>query len=212
MDHVAGRAFAASARCSQRSARTKQRARFIGYPVLRYKLAAFVISATSRAWREPAGLPQAVRFRGSRCTSTSPGKSAAMTIFGGDRQFPRADARRAFLHPVPRGADRLHVVMAVLVRAALHGFHPVFSRGPDRRRRSASLAPFRKQREDLAAMAASAQPAARVRRCLISCAGRCAPTGRGDPLRCASVVKHFDDFTAVERRGICSYRHARCMR
>jgi branched-chain amino acid transport system ATP-binding protein len=80
----------------------EQRARFVGYPTDRYKLIAFTVSATvTGACRRAAALQQ----------SPDLGRTDLRRLLrraagdGGDRrhaQLPRAGARRAVLHAVPR--------------------------------------------------------------------------------------------------------------
>jgi len=91
-------------RCWWRSARTSRRARFLGYPTNRYKLAAFVLSAGHhRACRHTPALPEPHDLGRSDLRVVSPGDLLAM---GRDRrhaQFPRGPALGAlFLYSVPR--------------------------------------------------------------------------------------------------------------
>ena len=77
-----------SATCWSRSARTRPRARFVGYPTSRYKLLAFVVSATL------TGLAGMLLLFNNRMTSAdpisvcrSPASCSAMVVIGGMRSF-----------------------------------------------------------------------------------------------------------------------------
>ena len=106
----------------------EQRARFAGYPVLRYKLAAFVISDhRGGSGRQPVRLSQAVRL----------GRSGARELLrrdaGDDRrrrhgQLPRSGAGRRCSTCMFREVVTSYTAsLAVLVRAAVHGHHPVLA-------------------------------------------------------------------------------------
>ncbi len=79
----------------------EQRARFLGYATNRYKLAAFVLSASL------TGLAGILLLFKNRMTSADPvsvafsGELLAMVVIGGMRSFLGPRAWRAVLHPVP---------------------------------------------------------------------------------------------------------------
>ena len=108
------------------------RATFQGYPVERYKLVVFVISAVVTGLRRRAArVPDLPGF----------GRSGIGAVFrrtagdGGDRrhaQHAGAGARRAVLHPVPRAVLDLDGELAALVRAYLRRLRHLFAGRPGR--------------------------------------------------------------------------------
>ena len=156
----------------------EQRARFLGYPTNRYKLAAFVLSAGI------TGLAGILLLFQNRMTSADPisvafsGELLAMVVIGGMRSFLGPGARRAVLHPVPRIPRHLHRELAVLVRPGVRRLHRVFADRPGRRRRAADRAvpqEDRRGRRDVGA------PHRSCCRCRNSCGRNPMSTGRCCP-------------------------------
>ena len=118
----------------------EQRARFLGYPTNRYKLAAFVLSARI------TGLAGILLLYQNRMTSADPISRLVLRRSAGhgrDRrhaQFSRPRARRAVLYPVSRIPGHLHRELAVLVRPGVRRLHRVFADWPGRGRRAADRA------------------------------------------------------------------------
>ena len=118
----------------------EQRARFLGYPTNRYKLAAFVLSAGDhRACRHPAAVQ-------NRMTSADPisvafsGDLLAMVVIGGMRSFLGPALGALFFILFREFLRHLHRELAVLVRPGVRRLHRVFADRPGRRRRAADRA------------------------------------------------------------------------
>ncbi|MGT2504501.1 branched-chain amino acid ABC transporter permease [Bradyrhizobium guangxiense] len=112
------------------------RAGFQGYPVERYKLAVFVISAVVTGLA--GGLIGFLNYLVSAEAVSVP-FAGEPPGDGRDRrhaQPARTRARGAVLHPVPRAVLDLDVGLAVLVRPHLRGLRDVFARRPRRHRRA----------------------------------------------------------------------------
>jgi ABC-type branched-subunit amino acid transport system ATPase component len=130
-----------SAACWSAIRENEQRARFLGYPTNRYKLAAFVLSAGNHR-----GLPASCCLFQNRMTSADPisvsfsGDLLAMVVIGGMRSFLGPALGGAVLHPVPRVSRHLHRELAVLVRPGVRRLHRVFADRARRRRRAADRA------------------------------------------------------------------------
>ena len=179
----------------------EQRARFVGYPTNRYKLLGFVISATRRRHRRRAvGLQPPLRL----------GRAARRRLLGradrhgGDRrhaQLPRAGARRAVLHPVPRVPVDLDAALAVLFRPPVRRLHHVLADRPRRRR----AAPHRAVPQN----GRSRRPPWPAARCPTS---RCRPSSSrpttcdGAILEARGIAKSFGALKAVQGVDIARAR------
>ncbi len=108
------------------------RATFQGYPIERYRLAVFVISAVVTAL--PARLIAFQNYLVSAEAVSVPfaGELLAMVVIGGMRSLLGPGARRAFLHPVPRAVLDLDAELAALVRHRLRRLRAVLARWPGR--------------------------------------------------------------------------------
>jgi branched-chain amino acid transport system ATP-binding protein len=184
----------------------EQRAAFIGYPVRRYKLAAFAVSATI------TGLAGALFAFLKLFASADPvhptfsGELAAMTIIGGTGNFlgpPLGALFYIVFREVLSGYTASWMFWFGLLFMGFILFSPAGLIGLGER----VAAPFRRQREDLAAMASRLNPlpSQEVPAFLV----------RGDSLApgetilaAGQVVKKFGDFTAVNSVDI-HVRHAR---
>ena len=142
----------------------EQRARFIGYPVRRYKLAAFVLSVLVTA------IGGAIFTFLKLFASADPvhpnfsGEILAMSIIGGAGHFmgpPLGAAFYLLFREVLSGYTSSWLFWFGLLFMAFILFSPAGLVGLSER----LLAPFRKQREELAAMAARVKPNARARKC-----------------------------------------------
>jgi len=184
----------------------EQRAAFIGYPVRRYKLAAFALSATVTGLA--GGLFAFLKLFASAdpLHPTFSGELAAMTIIGGTGNF-LGPALGALFYIVFREVLSSYTASWMfwfgLLFMAFILFSPVGLIGLGER----IAAPFRKRREDLAAMAARVTPAPsqEVPEFLLH-ADR---PGPGAVLLSArQVTKKFGDFTAVNAVSM-QIRHGR---
>ena len=145
-----------SARCWSRSARTSNaRASSATRPIA---------TSCSPSWSRPrvTASPACSRVFNHRFASADPisrGVLRRAAGDGGDRrhaQLPRARARRAVLHPVPRIPLDLDAELAALLRPAVRRLHRVLADRSGRRGASALLAPLPQGRVEAAAMAGRA--------------------------------------------------------
>ncbi len=184
----------------------EQRAAFLGYPVRRYKLAAFAMSATI------TGLAGALFAFLKLFASADPvhpsfsGELAAMTIIGGTGHFlgpPLGALFYILFREVLSGYTASWMFWFGLLFMGFILFSPAGLIGLAER----IAAPFRKQREDLAAMAARANPVPSqdVPEFLLH---RDAPEAGTVVLSAGRVSKKFGDFTALDSVSI-AVRHAR---
>ena len=110
----------------------QQRATFQGYPVARYKLAVFVLSATVTALAGSLSGFQHYIVSAEATSVPFSGELLAMVVIGGMRAYSRSGHRRRVLHPVPRAVFDLDRRLAVLVRPRLRRLRHVLARRPDR--------------------------------------------------------------------------------
>jgi branched-chain amino acid transport system ATP-binding protein len=184
----------------------EQRAAFIGYPVRRYKLAAFTVSATI------TGLAGALFAFLKLFASADPvhptfsGELAAMSIIGGTGNFlgpPLGALFYIVFREVLSGYTASWMFWFGLLFMGFILFSPAGLIGLAER----IAAPFRKQREDLAAMASRVNPvpSQEVPEFLVH--HDALPPGE-TILAAERVHKQFGDFTAVASVSI-QVRHAR---
>ncbi len=184
----------------------EQRAAFIGYPVRRYKLAAFAVSATI------TGLAGALFAFLKLFASADPvhptfsGELAAMTIIGGTGNFlgpPLGALFYILFREILSGYTASWMFWFGLLFMGFILFSPAGLIGLGER----IAAQFRRRREDLAAMASRLNPlpSQEVPAFLV----RGDSLAPGDTILSAGQVrKKFGDFTAVNSVGI-QVRHAR---
>ena len=184
----------------------EQRASFIGYPVMRYKLAAFTLSATV------TGAGGALFTFLKLFASADPvhvsfsGELVAMTIIGGSGNFlgpPFGAMFYILFREILSGYTASWLFWFGLLFMGFILFSPSGLVGLGGR----LLAPFRKSAETLAAMASRVKPnpAAEIPPFLLPAS----PPARGAILlEAREVTKKFDDFAAVDRVSV-SMRHAR---
>jgi ABC-type branched-subunit amino acid transport system ATPase component len=184
----------------------EQRAAFIGYPVRRYKLAAFAVSATV------TGLAGALFAFLKLFASADPvhpsfsGELAAMTIIGGTGHFlgpPLGALFYILFREILSGYTASWMFWFGLLFMAFILFSPAGLIGLGER----IAAPFRKRREDLAAMASRANPVPSQEVPEFLLHGD-APAEGAVVLAAGNVTKKFGDFTAVSSVSI-AIRHAR---
>ena len=160
----------------------EQRAAFAGYPTHRYKLVAFVISATITGL---AGvlfvLPPPLRL-GRSDPHRLLGRVARHGRHRRHAQLPRPGARRRVLHHVPRVPVDLDARLAALVRPAVRRLHPLLADRPRRRRRAAASRRCAPDAIEAAAMA-GAHASSRTHRCRPSCASRAHPAAPSSTAR-----------------------------
>jgi len=184
----------------------EQRAGFAGYPVRRYKLAAFTLSATV------TGLGGALFTFLKLFASADPlhpnfsGEILAMSIIGGSGSFmgpPLGAAFYALFREILSGYTASWMFWFGLLFMAFILFSPSGLIGLWKR----LLAPWRKEAETLAAMASRVKPNPSQE--LPACLLQAQPPERGAVLLSAErVSKHFGDFKAVDDVSI-SLHHAR---
>jgi branched-chain amino acid transport system ATP-binding protein len=184
----------------------EQRAGFAGYPVRRYKLAAFTLSATV------TGLGGALFTFLKLFASADPlhpnfsGEILAMSIIGGSGSFmgpPLGAAFYALFREILSGYTASWMFWFGLLFMVFILFSPSGLIGLGKR----LLAPWRKEAETLAAMASRVKPnpAPEVPASLL----QAQPPEPGAVLLSAEhVSKRFGDFKAVDDVSIC-LRHAR---
>ncbi len=184
----------------------EQRAAFIGYPVRRYKLAAFTISATL------TGLAGALFAFLKLFASADPvhptfsGELAAMTIIGGTGNFlgpPLGALFYILFREVLSGYTASWMFWFGLLFMGFILFSPAGLIGLGER----IAAPFRKQREDLAAMASRVNPTPSQEVPEFLLHGDSPQPGE-TILSVGQVLKKFGEFTAVNDVSM-QVRHAR---
>lgn len=184
----------------------EQRASFIGYPVMRYKLAAFTLSAAV------TGLGGALYTFLKLFASADPlhvsfsGELVAMTIIGGTGTFLGPTLGAAFyllFREILSGHTASWLFWFGLLFMAFILFSPSGLAGLGAR----LLAPFRKSAETLAAMASRVKPnpAAEIPSFLLPASP---PARDAVLLEARAVSKKFDDFTAVDHVSV-GVRYAR---
>ena len=173
----------------------EQRTRFAGYPVMRYKLAAFAMSATVTGLGGALFAYLKLFVSADLVHPLFSGKILAMSIFGGMGSFlgPAlgAFAYLMFRNIVSSYTEAWQFWFGLLFMAFIL-FSPLGLIGLGER----LLAPFRRGREETAAMAARVmpQPGQQVPAFL-----RESTTAGGTLVACGGVTKRFGGFTAVDR-------------
>ena len=173
----------------------EQRARFAGYPVMRYKLAAFTISAAVTGLGGALFAYLKLFVSADLAHPLFSGEILAMTIFGGMGSFlgpPLGAFCYLMFRNVVSSYTEAWQFWFGLVFMAFILFSPLGLVGLGER----LLAPFRRKREEEAAMAArvTPQPGQQVPAFLRNDA----PVG-GVLVSCGGVTKRFGGFTAVDR-------------
>ena len=173
----------------------EQRARFAGYPVLRYKLAAFIISAAVMGLGGALFAYLKLFVSADLTHPLFSGEILAMTIFGGMGSFlgpPLGAVCYLMFRNVVSSYTEAWQFWFGLVFMAFILFSPLGLVGLGQR----LLAPFRREREEAAAMAArvTPQPGQEVPAFLRTDA----PVG-AVLVSCSAVTKRFGGFTAVDR-------------
>jgi branched-chain amino acid transport system ATP-binding protein len=174
----------------------EQRARFAGFPVRRYKLLGFVVSATVVGLAGTLFGLLKYFISADLVHVTFSGEMLAMTVIGGQRHF---------LGPA------LGALFFILFRELLTGYTAswqlwfgllfmgfvLFSPGGLMGLGERILAPVRKRREEAAAMAArvTPNPAAEIPDFLRDAA----PVGSGPAIEAREISKRFGGFVAVDR-------------
>jgi ABC-type branched-subunit amino acid transport system ATPase component/ABC-type branched-subunit amino acid transport system permease subunit len=172
----------------------EQRTRFAGYPVMRYKLAAFVISATVTGLGGCLFAYLKLFISADLVNPTFSGEILAMTIFGGMGNF-LGPALGAFFYlmfrEVVSGITSTWQFWFGLLFMAFILYSPLGLVGLGAR----LLAPLRRKHEDAAAMAArlTPQPGQQAPAFL-----REHPPLPGALVVCTGVRKRFGGFTAVD--------------
>ena len=108
------------------------RATFQGYPVERYKLVVFVISAVVTGLAGALIGFQNYLVSAEAVSVPFAGELLAMVVIGGMRSMLGPGARRAVLHPVPRAVFDLDRELAAVVRPDLRRLRAVLARRPGR--------------------------------------------------------------------------------
>ncbi|HZP87330.1 MAG TPA: ATP-binding cassette domain-containing protein [Burkholderiales bacterium] len=172
----------------------EQRARFAGYPVRQYKLAAFVISAAVVGLGGCLAAYLKLFVSADTVHPNFSGEILAMTIFGGMGSF-LGPALGALLYLMFREVVSAHTAAWQfwfgLMFMAFILFSPLGIVGLGER----LLAPLRRTREQAAAMAARVTPPANQE--VPACLRRHEPVP-GALLECRNVTKRFGAFTAVD--------------
>ena len=106
----------------------QQRATFQGYPVDRYKLAVFVLSATVTALAGALSGFQHYIVSAEAASVPFSGELLAMVVIGGMHHILGPALGVAVLHPVPRAVLDLDRRLAVLVRPRLRRLRDVLAR------------------------------------------------------------------------------------
>ncbi len=178
----------------------EQRASFAGYPVRRYRLAAFVISTVVMGIG--GGLFTFLKLFAAAdpVHPNFSGEILAMAIIGGSRSFmgpPLGAAFYILFREVLSGYTASWLFWFGLLFMAFILFSPTGLVGLWQR----VSAPFRRQAETLAAMASRVKPtpAAEVPASMLHAD---APAPGTVLLAASKVSKHFDDFVAVDRVSI----------
>ena len=132
-----GGALAVRHACWSPSARTSSAPRFQGYATNRYKLHAFLISASV------TGLAGVLFIFHHRFVSADPlaitfsGELLAMVVIGGMHSFLGPALGAAVLHHLPRVPVALDARLAALFRPPVRRLRDLLARGPGRRRPAA---------------------------------------------------------------------------
>ena len=173
----------------------EQRARFAGYPVMRYKLAAFTISATVTGLGGCLFAYLKLFISADLVNPTFSGEILAMTIFGGMGSF-LGPALGAVFYLMFRAIVSAYTAAWQfwfgLLFMAFILFSPLGLVGLGER----LLAPFRRKREEAAAMAARVTPAPGQEAPAFL---RTHPHIAGALVTCSDVTKMFGGFIAVDR-------------
>jgi ABC-type branched-subunit amino acid transport system ATPase component/ABC-type branched-subunit amino acid transport system permease subunit len=173
----------------------EQRARFAGYPVMRYKLAAFTISATVTGLGGCLFAYLKLFISADLVNPTFSGEILAMTIFGGMGSF-LGPALGAVFYLMFRAIVSAYTAAWQfwfgLLFMAFILFSPLGLVGLGER----LLAPFRRKREEAAAMAARVTPAPGQEAPAFL---RAHPRVAGALVSCTNVTKMFGGFIAVDR-------------
>ncbi len=173
----------------------EQRARFAGYPVRRYKLAAFTVSAAVTGLAGCLFAYLKLFISADLVHPIFSGEIVAMTVFGGMGNF-LGPALGALFYLMFRAVVSSYTsawqFWFGLLFMGFILFSPLGLVGLGER----VLAPFRRRREQAAAMASrvTPQPGQEVPDFLCT-----HPPTTGTLLRCAGVTKRFGGFTAVDR-------------
>ncbi|PWT73826.1 MAG: ABC transporter, partial [Proteobacteria bacterium] len=173
----------------------EQRARFAGYPVMRYKLAAFTLSSAVTGLAGALFAYLKLFVSADLVHPTFSGEILAMTIFGGMGNFlgPPLGALTylTFRNVVSSYTEAWQFWFGLLFIAFIL-FSPLGLVGLGER----LLAPFRRKQEQAAAMAARLAPQSGLE---VPAFLRDAPAGGGVLVSCSAVTKRFGSFTAVDR-------------
>ncbi len=173
------------------------RARFLGYPVRRYKLVAFVLSALVTAVGGAVFTFLKVFASADPVHPTFSGEILAMSIIGGAGHFLGPPIGAAFylvFREMLSAYTAAWLFWFGLLFMAFILFSPSGLVGLGER----ITAPFRKRREELASMAARVKP--NPDQAVPPSLVPATPPGAGDVLlEAARVSKCFDDFIAVDR-------------
>jgi ABC-type branched-subunit amino acid transport system ATPase component/ABC-type branched-subunit amino acid transport system permease subunit len=173
----------------------EQRARFAGYPVMRYKLAAFTISATVTGLGGCLFAYLKLFISADLVNPTFSGEILAMTIFGGMGSF-LGPALGAVFYLMFRAIVSAYTAAWQfwfgLLFMAFILFSPLGLVGLGER----LLAPFRRKREEAAAMAARIAPSPGQEAPAFL---RVHPHVAGALVTCSDVTKMFGGFIAVDR-------------
>ncbi len=178
----------------------EQRATFIGYPVQRYKLLAFVLSATVAGLGGSLFAFLKYFVSADLVHPTFSGEILAMSIVGGMRNFLGPPVGAAFyilFREILSAYTYSWLFYFGLLFMAFILFSPTGLIGLGER----ILAPFRRQEEVIAAMAARVRPQPSQE--LPALLRPDLPQSDGDPLlSCQGIVKRFGSFVAVANAEI----------
>ncbi len=184
----------------------EQRADFAGYPVRRYKLAAFTLSAAVTALGGALFSFLMLFASADPLHPNFSGEILAMTIIGGSRSFmgpPLGAAFYILFREILSGYTASWMFWFGLLFMAFILFSPSGLIGLAAR----LLAPFRKEAETLAAMAARVKPNP-AQEAPPSLVQAHPPQAGASLLRAEQVSKRFGEFTAVDAVSI-DLQHAR---
>ena len=179
----------------------EQRASFVGYPVRRYRLAAFVISTVVMGIG--GGLFTFLKLFAAAdpVHPNFSGEILAMAIIGGSRSFmgpPLGAAFYILFREILSGYTASWLFWFGLLFMAFILYSPSGLVGLWQR----ASAPFRRQAETLAAMASRVKPEPATDALPASLLHADAPAPGTVLLAASGVSKHFDDFVAVDRVSI----------
>ena len=184
----------------------EQRASFIGYPVQRYRLAAFVISTLVMGIGGSLYTYLKLFAAADPLHPNFSGEILAMAIIGGSGSFmgpPLGAAFYILFREILSSYTASWLFWFGLLFMSFILFSPTGLVGLWQR----VTAPFRKQAETLAAMASRVKPAPsnQVPACLLHAD---APVSGTMLLSASGISKHFEDFIAVDRVSI-ELKHGR---